>query len=140
KNPDGYGASVRDRLEWSMKITSDEYVRGLRERELLRRDVANFFRGVDALLLPSMPCSAAPIATLMATINGNEYPCLWIHRQGYSLPLMVAISVAIGAALHGIDGSRSASTPRKKFATSRRSSSRSRKPRTYSSDVIFIDH
>ena len=80
KNPDGYGESVRERLEWSLKITSDEYVRGLRERELLRREVAEFFRGVDALLLPSMPCAAAPIQSLMAKVNGKEHPCMWIHR------------------------------------------------------------
>ena len=80
KNPQGYGADVSERLAWSFKITSDEYVRGLRERELLRREVAEFFRGVDALLLPSMPCVAAPIATLMARVNGKERQCLWIHR------------------------------------------------------------
>jgi aspartyl-tRNA(Asn)/glutamyl-tRNA(Gln) amidotransferase subunit A len=80
KNPDGYGESVRERLDWSLKITSDEYVRGLRERELLRREVAEFFRGVDALLLPSMPCAAAPIQSLMAKVNGKEHPCMWIHR------------------------------------------------------------
>jgi aspartyl-tRNA(Asn)/glutamyl-tRNA(Gln) amidotransferase subunit A len=80
KNPDGYGDSVRERLEWSLKITSDEYVRALRERELLRREVAEFFRGVDALLLPSMPCAAAPIESLMAKVNGKEHPCMWIHR------------------------------------------------------------
>ena len=80
KNPDGYGASVRERLEWSLKITGDEYVRGLRERELLRREVAEFFRGADALLLPSMPCAAPRIDSLMAKVNGKEYPCMWIHR------------------------------------------------------------
>jgi len=80
KNPDGYGASVRERLEWSLKISSDEYVRGLRERELLRREVAEFFRGKDALLLPAMPCTAPRIDSLMANVNGKEYPCMWIHR------------------------------------------------------------
>lgn len=80
KNPNGYGAEVQERLAWSFKITSDEYVRALRERELLRREVGEFFRGVDALLLPSMPCVAAPIATPMAKVNGKEHQCLWIHR------------------------------------------------------------
>jgi len=80
KDPAGYGADVSERLAWSFKITSDEYVRGLRERELVRREVSDFFQGVDALVLPSMPCTAAPIATLKARVNGAEYPCLWIHR------------------------------------------------------------
>jgi aspartyl-tRNA(Asn)/glutamyl-tRNA(Gln) amidotransferase subunit A len=71
---------VRGRVEWSLKITADEYVRGLRERELLRREVAEFFRGADALLLPSMPCVAPPIESLMAKVNGKEYPFMWFHR------------------------------------------------------------
>ena len=80
KNPEGYGAEVRDRLAWSFKVTVDEYVRGLRAREILRRKVADFFLGVDALLLPSMPCAAAPIETLMARVNGEDRHCMWIHR------------------------------------------------------------
>jgi len=80
RDPEAYGAEVRERLEGSLKITADEYVRALRERELLRREMADFFRGVDALLLPAMPCAAPPIETLMASVNGKEHPCLWIHR------------------------------------------------------------
>ncbi len=99
KNPDGYGASVRERLEWSLKITGDEYVRGLREREILRREVAEFFRGVDALLLPSMPCAAPPIESLMAKVNGKEYPCMWIHRPflgPHNLTGCPAVSLPMG--------------------------------------------
>ena len=80
KDPEAYGAEVRERLEGSLKITADDYVRALRERELLRREMADFFRGVDALLLPAMPCAAPPLETLMARVNGKEHPCLWIHR------------------------------------------------------------
>ena len=99
KNPNGYGADVAERLAWSFKITSDEYVRGLRERELLRREVSAFFRGVDALLLPSMPCAAAPIATLMARVNGKEHHCLWIHRpfqSPHNLTGCPAVSLPMG--------------------------------------------
>ena len=42
--------------------------------------MAGFFRGVDALLLPSMPCAAPPIETLMAKVNGKEHFGMWIHR------------------------------------------------------------
>lgn len=80
KDPDSYGDSVKERLEWSFRITADEYVRGLRERALLRRDVAAFFQGVDALLLPTMPCAAPPIATLMANVNGKAYPYGALHQ------------------------------------------------------------
>ena len=80
KDPKAYGAEVRERIEDSLKITADEYVRALRERQLLRREIADFFRGVDALLLPSMPCAAPPIETLMAKVNGKEHFGMWIHR------------------------------------------------------------
>ena len=99
KDPQGYGADVAERLAWSFKITADEYVRGLRERELLRREVGEFFRGVDALLLPSMPCVAAPIATQMARVNGREHPCLWIHRpfqSPHNLTGCPAVSLPMG--------------------------------------------
>ena len=105
KNPDGYGASVRERLEWSLKVTADEYVRGLRERELLRREVAEFFRGADALLLPSMPCAAPRIESLMAKVNGKEYPCMWIHRpfqSPHNLTGCPAVSVPMGFDAEGL--------------------------------------
>lgn len=99
KNPNGYGTSVRERLEWSFKITADEYVRALRERELLRREVAEFFQGADALLLPSMPCAAAPISTLMVKVNGKDQPCMWIHRpfqSPHNLTGCPAVSLPMG--------------------------------------------
>ena len=80
KNPDGYGASVRERLEWSLKISSDEYVRGLRERELLRREVANSFAAQTRCCCPPCHARPPPIESLMANVNGKEYPCMWIHR------------------------------------------------------------
>jgi aspartyl-tRNA(Asn)/glutamyl-tRNA(Gln) amidotransferase subunit A len=80
KDSKAYGPEVRERVEGSLKITMDEYVRALRERQLLRREMADFFRGVDALLLPSMPCTAPPIKTLNARVNGKEHNGMWIHR------------------------------------------------------------
>jgi aspartyl-tRNA(Asn)/glutamyl-tRNA(Gln) amidotransferase subunit A len=99
RDPEVYGAEVRERLEGSLKITADEYVRALRERELLRREMADFFRGVDAVLLPSVPCVAPPIETLMARVNRKEHPCLWIHRpftSPYNLTGCPAVSLPMG--------------------------------------------
>ena len=105
KNPEGYGADVRDRLAWSFEITSDQYVRGLRERELLRRETAAFFRGADALLLPSMPSTAPPIATLKARVNGKEYDGTWIHRpflSAHNLTGCPAVSLPMGFDAEGL--------------------------------------
>jgi aspartyl-tRNA(Asn)/glutamyl-tRNA(Gln) amidotransferase subunit A len=105
KNPGGYGTDVRERLAWSFEITSDQYVRGLRERELLRRETAAFFRGGDAFLLPSMPCTAPPIATLKARVNGKEYDGAWIHRpflSAHNLTGCPAVSLPMGFGTDGL--------------------------------------
>ena len=80
ENPEGYGEDVRERLEWSFKIPLDDYVRAMRERVLVQREVAAFFRGADALIQPALPCVAPPIQTLIAQINGKEVPYAHIHR------------------------------------------------------------
>jgi aspartyl-tRNA(Asn)/glutamyl-tRNA(Gln) amidotransferase subunit A len=80
KNPEGYGDDVRERIEWSIEMPLDDYVRAMRERVLLRREVAEFLRGVDAMILPSVPCAAPPIETLMAEINGKQVPYKNLHR------------------------------------------------------------
>ena len=105
KNPAGYGADVRERLDWSFKITSDQYIRGLRERELLRRETAAFFRRADALLLPSMPCTAPPLSTLNARVNGKEYDGGWIHRpflSPHNLTGCPAVSLPMGFGAEGL--------------------------------------
>jgi len=79
KDPDGYGADVRERLEGAFKVTLDEYVRAIRERELVRREIAGLFERVDVLVMPATVCTPAPIATLMARVNGKEASALWVH-------------------------------------------------------------
>jgi aspartyl-tRNA(Asn)/glutamyl-tRNA(Gln) amidotransferase subunit A len=80
KNPDGYGQDVRERVEWSLEIPLDNYVRALRERVLLRREAMAFLMGADALITPSAPCAAPPIKTLMAEINGRDVRFKNLHR------------------------------------------------------------
>ena len=105
KDPDGYGADVRERLAWSFQISTDDYVRGLRERERLRRETAAFFMGVDAVLLPSMPSTAPPIATLRARVNDHEHDGTWIHRpflSPHNLTGCPAVSVPMGFDAEGL--------------------------------------
>ncbi len=80
KNPDGYGADVRERYEWSAEIPLDDYVRGLRERVLLQRETEAFLKGADAMILPSVPCAAPTIDPLMAEINGKPVKFHYLHR------------------------------------------------------------
>ena len=80
KNPDGYGADVRERYVGSAVIPLDDYVRAMRERVLLRREAAAFLRGADAMIMPSVPCAAPPIETLTAEINGRGVRFHYLHR------------------------------------------------------------
>ena len=80
ENPDGYGEDVKERLDWSLQVTLDEYVRGLRDLVPLRREAEKFFKGADALITPALPCVAPPIDTLMTRINGREVPYDFPHR------------------------------------------------------------
>ena len=80
QNPGGYGEDVLERLEWSFQIAQDDYVRAMRERVLMQREVAGFFEGADALVQPAMPCVAPPIATLLSRMNGRDVPYKNIHR------------------------------------------------------------
>lgn len=105
QNPDGYGADVRARLERALEVQLDDYVRALRERELLRRDVAALFQGVDAIVSPTTPNVAAPIATLMARVNGKELSCLWLHRPfltPHNLTGYPAVAVPMGYSTGGL--------------------------------------
>ena len=80
KDPTAYGEEVRSRLENALETPRDEYVRALREQELLRREAATLFLRADAIVLPAIPCTAAPISTLMACVNGKTVPFPYIHR------------------------------------------------------------
>lgn len=105
EHPEGYGQDVRARLERALGTRLDDYVRALRERELLRREVEGLFQRVDALLLPSTPSAAAPIATLLARVNGKDVECLWIHRPfltPHNLTGCPAVSVPMGFSRDGL--------------------------------------
>jgi aspartyl-tRNA(Asn)/glutamyl-tRNA(Gln) amidotransferase subunit A len=105
ENPDGYGADVRARLERALQVRLDDYVRALRERELLRRDVAALFQSVDAIVSPTTPNVAAPIATLLARVNGKELSCVWLHRPfltPHNLTGYPAIAMPMGYSTSGL--------------------------------------
>ncbi len=105
KDPAGYGEDVRTRVEGALGTQCDDYVRALRERELLRRDMTALLGRVDALVLPSVPCTAPPIGTLKATLNGKEEEFLWLQRpfmHAASLTGCPAIALPMGISKEGL--------------------------------------
>tara|TARA_B100000686_G_scaffold79068_1_gene85250 strand:- start:7446 stop:9755 length:2310 start_codon:yes stop_codon:yes gene_type:complete len=80
KNPKSYGEDILKRLDWSFEISMDEYVRGLREREIFQREMEEFFKTFDALISPALPCVAPTIEGLKANIDKKEIVYDYLHR------------------------------------------------------------
>lgn len=80
KHPDTFDAEVRERLDWSLQVPLDDYVRALRERRLIIREVAQLMQRYDAMLSPAVPVAAAKISTRSSTMNGREVDYKNLHR------------------------------------------------------------
>jgi len=80
EHPDTFDPEVRERLEWSLQIPLDDYVRALRERELVIREVARLLEPYDAMLSPTVPVTAAQIGSRLSTMNGREVDYKNLHR------------------------------------------------------------
>lgn len=85
KNPEAYGPEIVDRLGMCFEVKVDDYVRALRERELLRREATEWFKGCDVLIAPTVQVTAATIEGLKVMLNGKETDWLWLHRP-FSVP------------------------------------------------------
>jgi aspartyl-tRNA(Asn)/glutamyl-tRNA(Gln) amidotransferase subunit A len=69
-----YTANVRLRLEMGRYILAQDYVRALRGRDLLRREVDAAIAGHDALLLPTLAVPATRLGAAMVRVGGTEEP------------------------------------------------------------------
>jgi aspartyl-tRNA(Asn)/glutamyl-tRNA(Gln) amidotransferase subunit A len=80
QNPDAFDPEVRERLEWSLQVPLDDYVRGLRQRRLIIREVARLMQDYDAMLSPAVPVAAPQISTRLSDMNGREVDYKNLHR------------------------------------------------------------
>ena len=115
QDPSAFDPEVSERLEWSFKITLDEYVRGLRERELLIREVDAMMKNFDAMVSPSLPVTAARIATRTSILNGKEVDYKNRHRpflSPHNLTGYPAISIPMGFDREGLPLSLQIATKR----------------------------
>ena len=67
-----YTPPVRTRLEMGRYILAEDYVRALRGREILRREVDMALEGRDGLLLPSVAVPATKLGVPTVKIGGSE--------------------------------------------------------------------
>lgn len=105
KDPDAYDFEVAERVEWSLKVSLDDYIRALRERELMIRDTVGLLKGFDAMISPAVPCAAPIISTRMARMNGREIPFKNLHRpflSPHNITGFPAIAMPMGFSTSGL--------------------------------------
>jgi aspartyl-tRNA(Asn)/glutamyl-tRNA(Gln) amidotransferase subunit A len=71
---DAYTPNVRHRLEMGRYILAEDYVRALRGRDVLIREVDAAMEGRDGLLLPSVPIPAHKIGVSSVRLGGTDEP------------------------------------------------------------------
>ena len=99
RRPDDYTPNVRIRLEMGRYILGEDYVRALRGRDLIRREVDAAMNGRDGLLLPSVAIPAPKIGVPTARIGGVEEPVRNIMlrcTQAFNVSGHPAISIPCG--------------------------------------------
>ncbi len=69
--PDDYSPRVRDRLEMGRDVSTKVYHQAQHDREQLCRSVNTVLRGVDALVLPTLPIPAPILGTNTVEIGGS---------------------------------------------------------------------
>jgi aspartyl-tRNA(Asn)/glutamyl-tRNA(Gln) amidotransferase subunit A len=72
RQPEDYTPNVRLRLEMARYILSEDYVRALRGRDVLIREVNAALRGRDGLLLPTLPVPAVKLGATTVSVGTAE--------------------------------------------------------------------
>ena len=74
RQPGDYTPNVRVRLEMGRYILAEDYVRALRGRDVLTREVDAAIAGQTALLLPTLPILAPRLGVPTVRLNGSDEP------------------------------------------------------------------
>jgi aspartyl-tRNA(Asn)/glutamyl-tRNA(Gln) amidotransferase subunit A len=72
--PHAYTHNVRIRLEMGRSVLAEDYLRAVRGRTVLRREVDRALHGVDALILPALSIEAPPIGAQTVAVKGGTEP------------------------------------------------------------------
>tara|TARA_B110000438_G_C15807846_1_gene648255 strand:- start:189 stop:1646 length:1458 start_codon:yes stop_codon:yes gene_type:complete len=85
EDPNSFDPDVRKRMDWSVKVKIDDYLRGLEDKVRIMRDIEEKIENFDALITPATPFTAPLIDDLQAIINGKKYDyTVNIHRKFFS--------------------------------------------------------
>jgi aspartyl-tRNA(Asn)/glutamyl-tRNA(Gln) amidotransferase subunit A len=103
--PERYTAPVRQRLEIGRSVSSEDFLRALEDREMLRGDVDAALAGGDALVLPTMPIPAPRLGADMVRVGASEQPTramMLRDTQLFNLTGHPAISLPCGLTRDGL--------------------------------------
>ena len=96
-----YGDDVRELLEDGLSLSASDYIRAVRVREIVRREFAGAFEGVDCILSPTVPVPA-PLRSTHDPSGGSESnrirPRLTQNTRLFNLLGLPSISVPCGFA------------------------------------------
>ncbi len=101
---DLYSPNVRMRLEMGRYVLAEDYVRAMRIREVLTREVDKALEGRDALLLPTMALPAPLIGAATVEVDGVTQPvraAMLKLTQLFNMTGHPAIALPLG---NGADG------------------------------------
>jgi aspartyl-tRNA(Asn)/glutamyl-tRNA(Gln) amidotransferase subunit A len=102
---DAYTPGVRIRLELGRYVLAEDYVRALRGREVLTREVDAAISGRDGLLLPSLPVPATRLGVPTIKIGGVDEPVRNVTlrlTQLFNVTGHPAITIPCGRTIEGL--------------------------------------
>jgi len=104
KSPELYQAETVRRIRAGEKVSAAEYIRGRRELEEARRNIARVFDDVDVLVTPTTPIPAPTIAELKANPDALRPAELKLLRntRPFNVWGLPAISIPCGFTQSGL--------------------------------------
>ena len=103
--PERYTRPVRLRLELGHYILAEDYVRALKGRQVLRRELEAVLGDHDVLASPTLPVPAQPIGAESVVVDGSKHPLRPLTlklTQPFSITGHPAISLPCGFTSEGL--------------------------------------